>query len=169
MGDRVFGCLYSTGKPYLLGGGDCDTDGLGGVGAFRLLDRYVAYSATTCNIDQAKAHVRVRNLRTGAKPIVVDASPSFRDMLDIGRYFVSDLELKANGSVAWIVKLDIEGVPRIREVRKTDGTVAKNAMGFRDQSVLLDSGDQIDSRSLALSGLSLSWTNGGMGRSASVR
>jgi hypothetical protein len=73
-------------------------------------------------------------------------------------YGFTDVALKENGAVAWIVAKGPYG-DRSSEVRKTDAT---------GEYVLLDSGAGIDRASLTLDGSTLRWLNAGEPRAASL-
>lgn len=74
---------------------------------------------------------------------------------------MTDLELRANGSVAWVARIT-QGMPATTtfEVRAFHAAKAR--------STILDSGAAIGSRSLALSGMTLYWTNDGAPRSTKL-
>ncbi len=72
---------------------------------------------------------------------------------------VTDLVLKPNGSVAWIVdRLAFMGSPHTIDVVAVDST------GRR----LLDSGLAVDPTSLTLTGSTLTWRKGGATKSATL-
>ena len=70
---------------------------------------------------------------------------------------LTDLVLKSNGSLAWIVDIG-SSVGSNRQV------IAVDSSGRR----LLDSGGDIDPESLTLRGSTLTWTKSGVSRSASL-
>ena len=169
-GFLVYGCVYSKNARYLLNPGptDCE-DPIDRPGSPRLAGRYVGYRLAVCNIDQLKESVYVRDLVTGKLLVSTSASPTFRATLTIGTIFVSDLELKANGSVAWIVKRvgnSSDSPPDAEEVRKSDRTIFKEP---RTTSKLLDTGDDIELKSLTRDGSTISWTNAGVNKTARLR
>ena len=158
-----YGCLYSRGKAYLIGERNfCD---VAEPGDFRLAGRYVAYSLPYCNIDQRADQVRVLDLKTGKQLVATSASPSLEIVCPCPVY-VTDMELKANGSVAWIVKLRPRSTPSQAEVRKSD---RKLGTGERKTSKLVDSGQLIASHSLTREGSTISWTNAGIEKTATLR
>ncbi|MDQ4130507.1 MAG: hypothetical protein M3133_05895 [Actinomycetota bacterium] len=168
---HVYGCLYSANRRVLLGRSDCQGVTMGDPEDFRLAGRLVGYATSACNIDQGKDTVRVTDLRTGRKLVVADASPTFAMALpDIGGYFVTDLEVKGNGSVAWITELQASGSPRQYEVRKSDDSVPSSGR-IRRESALLDSGGLIapDSLELSRDRETISWTHAGTPRSAPIQ
>lgn len=158
-----YGCLYSRNKSYVIGERNyCD---VGRVGNFRLAGRYEAYTIPFCDIDVLTEQVRVVDLETGQQLVATSSSPSLNLIVGIGRVYVTDMELKANGSIAWIVKLK-GGPPTQEEVRKSDRKLGK---GKRETSGLLDAGQQIASRSLTRDGSTISWTNAGVEKTATLR
>lgn len=152
---RWYACLYSEDRRVRLG-----TVGAGGVhldriSPVRLAGRYVATASeyTAATGDALGAVVEVRDLRTG-RLVRHFHSPS-----EPNTYDVTDLELRANGSVAFIARV-LGGMPatttyEVRALRSTGSS-----------SELLDSGAGIDRRSLALSGSTLYWSNDGLPRAA---
>ncbi len=162
-----YGCLYSRNKSYVIGERNyCD---VGRVGNFRLAGRYEAYTIPFCDIDTLTDQVRVVDLKTGQQLVATSPSPTLGAMLGFwnGVVNVTDMELKANGSVAWIAKLKIgDGEPSRREVRKSD---RKLGTGERKTSKLVDSGQLIASRSLTREGSTISWTNAGIEKTATLR
>ena len=155
---RWYACLYSAGRRVHLGV-------VGPAGQFsdriapvRLAGRYVAFSSeyTASTGDAIGAVVTVRDLRTGA------FVNRFQSPGDPNTYDVTDLELRANGSVAWVAGI-IQGMP---------ATTTFEVRAFQErkaQSTVLDSGAAIGSGSLALSGRTLYWTSDGTPRSTTLR
>ena len=154
---RWYACLYRTGRRVALGE-------VGPAGMFsdrispvRLAGRYVAtaeeYTAATG--DALGAVVQVRDLRTRA------LVSRFQSPGDPNTYDVTDLELRANGSVAWIARI-VQGTPA------TTTYEVRTFSAGESQSVVVDSGDAIDTRSLAVSGRTLYWTHGGAPRSTTL-
>jgi hypothetical protein len=118
----------------------------------RLAGRFVAYATFLEGAaDGSQAYVDVRDLRTGARTKSVTAGEP-----DEGQFShdfqgpIQDLELRSNGSVAWIEKTFTTGDPLFRVVKHDAGGRA-----------VLDAGTDVDPRSLALSGSRLYWTRGG--------
>jgi hypothetical protein len=160
-----YACLYSRGKGYVIGEQDCQ----GGPGEpraiFRFAGRYLAYAVAQCNIDQAKDAIRVLDLTTGKNLVATSASRTLNLIVGNGSVYVTDMELKFDGSVAWIVKVK-GGTPTREEVRKSDRTLGT---GKRKDSKLLDSGNHIASRSLTREGSTISWMNAGIEKTASLK
>lgn len=154
----VYACSFDADRRVTLGP-DADPNALGAV---RLAGQFVAYvrfyicGAGQCpNSLQA---IEVRDLRDGS---LVRASSSFPGSFA----FVDALELTDSGAMAWTLSSvpDWDGmsepVNRRRDVWANDGA------GER----LLDSGPQLDTHSLRLSGSTVSWVNGGVTRSEELR
>lgn len=167
---RVYGCLYSRNRNYLLGiDGDCDPGDA--VSHLTLRGRYVGYVESFCNIDASDDYVVVTDLRTGrnkwraiaATGQAPDSEPST---------LVSDLVLASNGSVAWIADWQARSGGTAdpnddRQVRKLDA-------GAPAGGTLLDSGLNIEARSLGIgsrtsAGYSrIYWTKGDAAASAKL-
>jgi hypothetical protein len=138
----AYGCLFSRRRAFLL---DEDQRPDSNLRLFRLAGPYTAYAQDACPMGCGR-NVFVVDLRNGRKllnrPTGVLAGPYFAP--------ATDLELKANASVAWMV----EGA-----------VLAHDSSGERR----LDSGDGIDSTSLELEGSRLTWIKNGVVRSAILR
>jgi hypothetical protein len=141
----AYACLFSTNHLVELGT-DEEGGGPGGdqpdLGTFRLVGPYLAYTDTSNDCDCAD-DVLVKDLRSG------------RGRKRLAEHSVTDLELKDNGSVAWIA---------ISALAPVESVWADDAIGLRR----LDSG-KISKRSLTLSGSTLTWTKDGMMRSATLQ
>jgi hypothetical protein len=137
----TYACLFSEDERYLLGRNWDDES----IEIPRLTAPYVAYvsRATACC-----SAVDVRDLRDGALLRSARASETMPGQ------DVTDLVLKANGSVAWIVDLAPDGVE----------VVAVDSSGRR----LLDSGPDVELRSLELNGSTVTWRKAGQTRSANL-
>lgn len=141
--DAAYGCLFSVNKPFALGQVDDDDFDLN---VLQLVGPYVAYEVQGCVGLGCGFSLVVRDLRDGSK---------FRDE---SKGSVGDLELKENGSVAWISTSDFDPAEPMRRVWASD------SLGTR----LLDEGPGIAPGSLELNGSTLSWVNGGLSRSATL-
>lgn len=155
---RWYGCLYRTQRRVHLG--DVGPAGMFSdrISPVRLAGRYVATAAeyTASTGDALGALIQVRDLRSGA------LVQRFQSPGDPNTYDVTDLELRSNGSVAWIARI-IQGMPATTtyEVRRFPTT--------ESHSTILDAGTGIGPRSLALSGRTLYWTHDGAPRSTILR
>ncbi|HEY1360384.1 MAG TPA: hypothetical protein VGF21_18930 [Thermoleophilaceae bacterium] len=145
-----YACLYSTGKRFELGRNWDDEL----VETPRLTAPYVAWASVGCGNVTCQSAVEVADLRVGK---VVKNLPATTGGLPGNSNRVTDMVLKPNGSLAWIVDIG-SSVGSDRQV------VAVDSAGRR----LLDSGGNIDPESLTLSGSTLSWTESGASRSASL-
>ena len=122
-------------------------DGVAGdVLEIALAGRFVAWERAVCGKGSTCiGAILVRDLERGTR-----RSFSIPD----GQRTADDLVVTRSGSVAWI-RLGRAELPNNREVRAADAT------GER----VLDQGDQIDPRSLAISGRRIYWMSGGAPRS----
>jgi hypothetical protein len=152
-GFYVYGCLSATGRVHLLPdeGGGIDEAGSDGP---QLAGRYVAYSTLGSAIGDEFDRMYVYDLKAG------------RAFLIVGSNVISAIVLKRNGSAAWIERSPVappEGSPDVYQVRKYSHEE-------RQGVVLLDRGADIDPRQLTISeGVTVTWTRGGVIRSASLR
>jgi hypothetical protein len=143
-----FGCLFSVNKRVPLGGAATGEQHTGP----RLVAPYAAF------VEETSGHpsVRVRDLRDGR--LVSDLALTMSE--HFGEPRVTDLELKPNGSVAWLVRLPYTFGPPSNSVE----VIAVDANGRR----LLDSSDDVVPDSLTLDGSTLSWINAGVTHSATL-
>ena len=138
----AYGCLYSLDTRVSLGLDGFDEGGIGQtLENFRLAGPYLAFACGGNLIDGCWASVDVVDLRDGSERSP-RLDPRVVGSVGAGRA-PSDVELKDNGSVAWIAGVD----DKYREVGALD------ANGQR----LLDSGSRIQPDSLALEGSNLTW------------
>jgi hypothetical protein len=159
--EEIFGCAHRAKRPYRLGPPlyGSATSGNGGVGSITLAGPIVAYDVGEVPGMEALSNRRsvheiwVRNLRTG-KLIhrVPNGSPA--ELGDVGLGDTTEIVVKSDGSVAWIVRAgDTLGGIQVRSVDKTG-------------SHLLAASSEIDPDSLALAGSTLYWMQGGKPMSA---
>ncbi len=148
---RIYACLYRPGRSFQIGGRNA-AGGNTDIANLRLAGRFVAYSRSQSGIRLAAKELR-RGKVVRDTPATVATTP--------GLTAVTDLELKLNGSLAWIVKrtpLDAPLSPYAMpgtsqpqyEVRKSD----------RTGDAVLDSGPDIAPASLALRRGTASWMKG---------
>lgn len=143
---HAYGCLYETDKRVLLGRNYDDET----VDLPRVAGPYSAYEQSGC------CSIVVIDLRSGARVRTVGSLGSYSSMDFYPGRAVSDLELKANSSLAWI--------SQARNTGARPEVWGLDALGQR----MLDSGADIDSGSLSLSGSTLTWRRGGAVRSATL-
>lgn len=125
-----------------------------------LAGRYVAYVQEQVVKDRDEFSVRVRDLRSGRYLRHWEEGTFGPDPLYYGP---SALVLAPTGSVAWINSYNSPDSddPTLRyEVRKSDST---------GEALVLDSGPDIDPKSLARSGATVYWRRGGVAQSAELR
>ena len=143
----VYGCMHASDKRFAFGFDGFDESGIGQqLDHFRLAGPYVAYGCGG-NWIRACDGVRVVDLRDGV--LRLPQMPS----LD---WWPSDIELKDNGSVAWIVS-----------EQQPEGSRHVGVLDTAGQR-LLDSGTGIEPDSLTLTGSTLSWLRNGEVRSATL-
>ena len=147
---KTYGCHLDRGRAYALG----DHPDLVDVGLyhFRAAGPVVAYELLKQDRQELTSNVLARDLRTGRR-----LRRAFQ-----GAAQVTDLELRPTGSTAYIVELPFAS-PSQYEVR-----IAPRALPLFE-STLLDSGADVDPRSLVLRGTTLYWTRGGVRRSVTLR
>lgn len=160
---RVYGCLYSRNRNYLIGiERDCDPGAT--VSKYVLAGRYVGYVQTNCNIDQSDDYVVVKDLTTGSDKYHVIAATGQESTFPPST-LVRDLALSRTGSVAWIGDWDAHSGSSTPDPND-DRQVRKMEPGSPEGGTLLDSGLSIDKRSLGLSARTsggyswLYWTKG---------
>jgi hypothetical protein len=141
---RVYGCMYSRNRRHLLGvDGDCDPHSIGEV---KVRGRYAAYVESFCNIDASDDYVTVKDLKTGQNKYRAIAATG--ESNGEPSTIVTDFVLSSSGSVAWIADWQAQsgGTPDPNDNRQ----VRKLEPGAPQGGTLLDSGTQIEPRSLAL-------------------
>jgi hypothetical protein len=149
---HTYACLFSVNRRVLLGRNWDDET----IETPRLTAPYVAYVSIECGVGSCTPSIAVRDLRDGALFRHLEVSS---ESLPGRPRDVESLVLKANGSVAWIVsRAGFMGSPSAVDVIAVDTT------GRR----VLDSGVDVDPKSLALTGSTLTWRKGGAARSASL-
>lgn len=161
---ETYGCHAARGRPYSLGE-------LGTFTRFlRVAGPFVAHDSSFDSRDGTDSFVRVRNLRTGR--LVRKAFKGSASGTDDYGTRVTDLEVRPTGSAAWIWDVSLPGFPFSRlagdpppqfEVRSASRSLPPT------ESILLDSGPDVDPRSLVLRGTTLSWTRAGVRRLAVLR
>jgi hypothetical protein len=149
--EGFYACDVRSRRLRYLGEDDPDA---GGVRLIRLAGRYVAFEYHLCfTIYCVHAIVRL-NVRSGDQR-AFDEPPIGQSEADNA----PDLEVTARGSVVWIRAVTTPGAQRFDVVRWDGAKVT-----------VLDSGplDQIDPKSLGISGRRAYWFAGGQARSAVV-
>jgi len=151
---NIVACAYGH-RPYVLGGkAESGPGGTFGIEGETLAGPIVAYEES---IDLTGGHdknvIVVRDLRTGR---VIHKVPTAETRFpgDVGNGGATQLVVKSDGAIAWIVKTANE--PTTTEVHAVDKTGSR----------LLASGGDIDPSSLALAGSTLYWTEAGKPMSA---
>jgi hypothetical protein len=161
---EIFGCAYGDRHAYFLGGPDVsDAEGGGDETHYTLGGANVAFESGRFRDFPAQGqpgaeyYVQVENLRTGRRIDKVPTGTSSAGQVGFGP--VVTLIVKSDGAVAWIAENGLEREPAMSfEVHALDKT----------RSRLLASGPGIDPHSLALTGSTLYWTQGGKPMSTSL-
>ena len=154
--ELAFGCAYAQGRSYLVGFipnclGSATSECGGELEAETLAGSVVAYAESSHKANRGAYPVVVRDLRNGRM---------LHRTTGVGP--TTDLVAKSDGAVAWIVASHTSsccsGPPPEFEVRALDKTGSRQ----------LASGTEIAPKSLALSGSTLYWTQGGKPMSATL-
>ena len=124
----------------------------------RIAGRFVAFDSGGYDKNEPLIYLSVIDALSGKRVQAGEALAGGEEPPD-GRADkgITDIELRPNGSVAWIVQNPFRSPP-LYEVNII-GKDVRNA----------DLGDDIEPRSLALSGSTLYWTRGGVPRSTALR
>ncbi len=158
----TYACAYRRGRHFHLG--DDPPEGIGAVriGIIRIAGRYVAFDTTAFNKNEPDYGLRVVDARTGRTKrdgaALYSGDEPHDPAVDGG---VTDIELKPNGSVAWIVENPFAEPARRWEVNTSDRS--------KDRDRILDTGADIAPVSLASSGSTLYWTNASQAWSATFK
>ena len=148
----AYACLFSTNKRVRLGANGESTE----LTLPRVAGPYAAFAVADCPGANCYSTVVVRNLRNGRLVKNLDATKTSFGAPGESVY-VTDLELKPNGSLGWLAQLS-------SYTTNTIEVVAVDTSGRR----LLDSGSDVDPESLALDGSTLSWLKAGVTQSATL-
>ena len=153
---QVYGCAVAAGHSYRLGAGGRSIR-QSRVGAIAVAGRNAGYGLSNFGVDTVSAQVVVRNLLNGK--IIHNAVATSRILVESFQS-IDSVVIKTDGAVAWISEVgSVISHNRYLEVHRLDG---------RGQA-LLASGGGIVSRSLRLHGSTLTWRDGSVTRSASLR
>jgi hypothetical protein len=154
----VYACSFDADRRVTIGP-DADPNAIGTV---RLAGQFVAYvrfyicAAGPC--ENSLQAIDVRDLRAGS---LVRTASSFPGSFA----FVEALELADNGAMAWMLSSVPNWGGTSEPVDRRLDVWASDSAGER----LLDSGPELNTHSLRLSGSTLSWVNGGVLRSEELR
>jgi hypothetical protein len=147
----AYACLFSADKRVPLGPNGESME----LTLPRVVAPFVAFAVANCPGASCYSTVVVRNLQDGR--VVNDLAASMTGGPPGTSEHVTDLELKPNGSLAWLVQLSGPS-------RRTIEVLAVDASGRR----LLETGPDVDPESLTLDGSTLSWLTGGVTHSATL-
>lgn len=160
---QVFACRRPSGRPVLLGQEverEGSSDGLR-IDHLRIGSRFVAFS-TVCDSggNGSNAQVQVVDVISRRRAVVAALGGSPCILETQSSFYVSDVELRTSGSVAWVAE---EYGPR--SAGRFDGF----SVGRFDRAgpALLDLSDQPIS-GLHLTGARIAWRRGGVERSAPI-
>src|SRR3954447_2095982 len=162
---HYYSCSYREGKKFRLA--ESGFTGEDRYGPFRIVNRFAAYAyRPSCGAcESTGAYVLVQDLRTGRHRTVVGSTGGGAiEPPDGVHQRITDLELKANGSVAWIVvQMDDRTSPATTRIQVR----SRDASGGHR----LDESPQIERYSLRLNASTLSWHRRGeqAGRHARLR
>jgi hypothetical protein len=150
--DRVYLCSYRTGRRTPIGWDDCFN--AAEVQLTRFSRRFLAVDTFSCGPGGTASALDLRRTRDGRRVRRVAAAPSAPGSLAD----VTDLVLRGNGTMAWIVeRRDSPTAPPRYELRRS---------GSGASSSVLAQGVDIAPGSLALAGSTLYWTQAGTAHSA---
>lgn len=153
--DRIFLCSYRTSRRTPLGTDDCFNSIE--VGLTRFSRRLLAVGLLSCGPGGSVSTLDVRRTRDGRRIRRVQAVPA-PPFVPGALMRVTDLVLRGDGALAWIVEIrdTATATPRYQ---------VRTSVRGRD-STLLAEGTDIPPGSLALAGSTLYWTQAGAARSA---
>ena len=146
---RYIACVFRTGRRIELGFSESAARSSFDIPLVRFAKWQLAYVWRGCLV-YCNTGVQRVNLRTGKR----------RGFASDDYISVPDLELRSNGSLAWIQQEFDSSTRQLRDIR-----VLKHDAGGTTE---LDAGMDIASESLALSGSWLYWTRGGEPRFATL-
>jgi hypothetical protein len=166
--EEIYGCTYRPTRSRDLGAiPKFSSQGGEGIELLRLAGTVVAYEETLINLLEPQgewAHylIVVRNLQTGQvlHRIPTGTYEGPEPQLNIGIGPALAITVKSNGSVAWIAENDQKST----KSAPYDELHAIDKSGYRTIAV----GKEISPKSLALTGSTLYWTQGGKAMSASL-
>jgi hypothetical protein len=152
----VYFCSYRTRRRTMIGSDDCFQSAQ--VELTRFSRRFLAVDINSCSPGVTTSELDLRRTRDGRRVRWVAAVPG--PVVPFSAGDVTDLVLRGDGALAWIVAIfDTASSPPRYQVRTSlRGT----------GSTLLAEGTDIASGSLALAGSTLYWTQAGAPRSTSL-
>jgi len=158
-GGKVYGCAKGSHSSYFLGStSPSATRERARVGPIALAGVDVAFGRTTSGVDVISAEVVVRNLTDGR--VLRDDAATAGNFGPETAQRVDSIVVKPDGSVAWIASVNsIISHRGTTQVRKSDQT----------RRASLDSGRKIKPNSLRLDGSKLSWSDGLVMKTATLR
>lgn len=157
---HAYGCLRSADRAFRLGiVGECQNNDE--IRKVEVSGRRAAVGIFSCSLTSAWWRLDLVNLRDGRREYT--SNPFSLPPVDDATYDTLDrIVVTADGAVAWTAARNgAGGVRRAVEVRRRQ-------RGTTNRAVLLDSGLGIDPASLRRRGRTITWTHGGVRRSAQL-
>jgi hypothetical protein len=160
---HYYSCSYHEGKKFRLA--ESGFRGEDRYGPFRVRSRFAAYAyRPSCGAcESTGAYVLVQDLRTGRhRTFAGSAGGGAVEPPDGIHQLVTDLELEANGSAAWIV---------VQTDNRTNPATTRIQVRARDRggNRLLDESPEIELHSLRLDSSTLHWRHRGETRARAAR
>jgi hypothetical protein len=158
---QVYACLFSRNRPQKLQlPPSAGRSVLTSFANYRIQPPWIGYSWKTTIVDSGASGVAVLNLQSGRirRAAVSFSNSSVRDVS-----YVTDVELKSDGSIAWISEGTKPAPPP--ETPFTHQVEVSDKGGYR----VLETSPEIGLKSLSLKGSELTWIAGSDTRSAAVR
>lgn len=154
---KIYGCANGKRHQFLIGNQSSCLVAPGLASPVAAAGQLAGYGLVRCLVDTRSASVVIRRLSDGKQLNRLAASTGKQRPESFDS--VASLVLRSDGSVAWITTV-ASPLARVStaEVHRAD----------RHGAALLDSGPAINPRSLSLHGSTVSWTDGGSRRSASL-
>lgn len=165
-GPDFYGCLFATGRPLAIGEEEAPDSGSGTfLNGFRVAGPFVAYiESGSGRYEPTVDHLWLYDLRRSHDEDLATFGflypPPYPAPLRKVR--ITDMELKRTGATAWIHQ------PLLADTFDSPLGPPQVMKHDRGGTASLDTGPGIDPKSLTLSGSTLTWTNGGQPRTATL-
>jgi hypothetical protein len=157
-GHLTFGCLRSADRAYALGiVGECQNNDV--VDTAVVAGTLAALNVNTCGLASSESRIALVTLRDGH--VVFASTPLSTPGDPDGHDAIRGMVLTPRGRMAWLAVRLARGGIVAAEVRR-------RAHGPDRHSIVIDSGSDVDPRSLRRHGSRVSWVKGGVARSAEL-